>query len=255
MPDRIVRAGILSSESVNTLSWGAEVFYRRLMSVADDFGRYDGREPILRASLYPLVLSRVRESDIVTWIGECRDAGLVRLYSCAHKPYLEIVKFDQRKREGAKSRWPEPPDCATAGASPQVAASSGESPPIPKSDSVIVFVVDPPLPPKGFDEFWAAYPKKKAKGDALKAWVKLKPPLELILKALTWQMKSKDWQKDGGQFIPFPATYLRNIGWLDEPDFMKEFAPKTAEWILQNDNPKRLTLNQIKERMSQKEAA
>ena len=28
--------------------------------------------------------------------------------------------------------------------------------------------------------------------------------------------KSKDWQKDNGQFIPYPATWLNAKGWEDE---------------------------------------
>jgi hypothetical protein len=39
MPSRLLREGILDSEAVNALSFAAEVFYRRLMSVVDDFGR------------------------------------------------------------------------------------------------------------------------------------------------------------------------------------------------------------------------
>ena len=51
MPDRIVRQGILTSDRVNQLDWGAECFYRRLMSIVDDYGRYDARPAVLRAQL------------------------------------------------------------------------------------------------------------------------------------------------------------------------------------------------------------
>lgn len=70
-----------------------------------------------------------------------------------------------------------------------------------------------------FEKFWSAYPKKKAKGDAEKAFTKLKPDdelLETILKALEWQRTSKDWTKDNGQYIPNPATYLNGRRWEDE---------------------------------------
>lgn len=107
MPDRIVRAGILTSEAVNKLSWAAEVFYRRLMSKADDYGRYDGRPPILRADLYPLQLAKVTEPDIEKWILETVEAALVRDYVLAGKRYLEIKNFGQQIR--SKSKWPPPP--------------------------------------------------------------------------------------------------------------------------------------------------
>jgi uncharacterized protein YdaU (DUF1376 family) len=71
-----------------------------------------------------------------------------------------------------------------------------------------------------FDEFWAAYPKKKNKGDAEKAWKALKPKADLlktILEAVEVAKRGDDWRKENGQFIPYPATWLRAKGWEDEP--------------------------------------
>ncbi len=125
MPDRILRAGIIASDPVNRLSWPAEVFYRRLFSVADDFGRYDARPAILKSYLYPLKSDRVAESDIGKWLTECVNADLVRVYTVDSKRFLEILKFDQRIRPGSKSKWPEP------SGGKQLAASCGESPQVP----------------------------------------------------------------------------------------------------------------------------
>lgn len=108
MPDRVVRADILTSDAVNSLSWAGETFYRRLMSIADDYGRCEARPSLLRASLYPLKLDRVSEPDVVKWMGECSKAGLLRTYTVDDKEYLEILKFGQRLR-AMKSRYPAPP--------------------------------------------------------------------------------------------------------------------------------------------------
>jgi len=70
-----------------------------------------------------------------------------------------------------------------------------------------------------FDEFWKAYPKKVAKGDARKAWEQTKnirPELAKILEAIRDQSRSDQWMKAGGQFIPYPATWLRAERWDDE---------------------------------------
>jgi hypothetical protein len=78
---------------------------------------------------------------------------------------------------------------------------------------------------KTFDQFWAAYPKKKSKGDAQKAWSKIKSPVETLTKILTaleWQKKSKDWVKEQGQYIPLPASYIRSLRWEDEKDAKEE---------------------------------
>jgi hypothetical protein len=111
MPDRVVRAGILTSESVNQLSWAAEVFYRRLINVVDDYGRYDGRAAILRAVLYPLKIDRVSDRDVETWMREVAETGLLKVYTVDGKRFVEIAKFDQRLR-AKTSKWPHPPSSA-----------------------------------------------------------------------------------------------------------------------------------------------
>lgn len=68
-----------------------------------------------------------------------------------------------------------------------------------------------------FERFWSLYPKKKSKGAAWKAWRKLRPPIDAVLNALSWQRISAEWRKDGGEFIPHPASYLNATGWEDEP--------------------------------------
>jgi len=84
--------------------------------------------------------------------------------------------------------------------------------------------IAPSLPPTqdAFEIFWKAYPKKKSKGDAKKAWKQMKPNLDEVLSALAWQVAQSDWIKQGGQFIPYPASYLRASGWEDEPDVIKK---------------------------------
>lgn len=70
----------------------------------------------------------------------------------------------------------------------------------------------------GFEEFWGEYPKKKSKGAAQKAWTGngcAKIHAEII-SAVKKQKRTQDWTKDGGQYIPYPATWLRARGWEDE---------------------------------------
>lgn len=94
----------------------------------------------------------------------------------------------------------------------------------PKDPSPSPQVPRPPSPSgkattQGFDRFWRAYPKKKSKGDAERAWKKLQPdePLQdSILDAIERARTSAEWKKDGGQYIPYPATWLNAKGWEDE---------------------------------------
>lgn len=106
MPNRIIRESILSSDKVDQLDPPAEVFYRRLLSKVDDYGRFDARPAVLRAYLFPLRLDRVREADISRWMAACQKAGLIVLYVHNLKPYLECSNTEWQKR--SPSRFPEP---------------------------------------------------------------------------------------------------------------------------------------------------
>ena len=70
-----------------------------------------------------------------------------------------------------------------------------------------------------FDSFWQAYPKRIAKAKAAEAFSKLNPDEELMkvmLAALKAWSKTEQWQKDSGQFIPNPTTWLNQRRWEDE---------------------------------------
>jgi hypothetical protein len=70
-----------------------------------------------------------------------------------------------------------------------------------------------------FDRFYSAYPKKVAKEAAQKAFAKVDPDDDVLgkmLAALAVQKQSAEWQKENGQFIPHPATWINGKRWLDE---------------------------------------
>ena len=69
-----------------------------------------------------------------------------------------------------------------------------------------------------FDTFWREYPRKVGKGDARKKFAKAltKTSLDKIMAALERVKESDQWTKDGGQFIPHPATWLNQERWDDE---------------------------------------
>lgn len=69
-----------------------------------------------------------------------------------------------------------------------------------------------------FSRFWAAYPKKRNKARAKQAFFRIKnieKVFPVMMQALGRQKASADWQKDGGQFIPLPTTWLNGERWED----------------------------------------
>lgn len=70
-----------------------------------------------------------------------------------------------------------------------------------------------------FDRFWRAYPRHTAKQNALKAFSKINPDEDMLaqmLAALERQKQSDQWTRDGGAFVPHPATWLNQERWTDE---------------------------------------
>jgi hypothetical protein len=72
-----------------------------------------------------------------------------------------------------------------------------------------------------FETFWKEYPRKTGKGAAKRAFEKalLKgATLESLVSAVRRQKCGSQWTRDGGQFIPHPATWLNQERWEDEVD-------------------------------------
>lgn len=67
-----------------------------------------------------------------------------------------------------------------------------------------------------FEQFWQAYPRKVSRQNAIKAFAKVDVSIDILLASLEKQKGSEQWQKDGGQFIPHPATWLNGRRWEDE---------------------------------------
>jgi hypothetical protein len=155
-----------------------------------------------------------------------RDAFLTR-YEVDGVKYIQINNFakHQSPHHTEKSRgYPKcPATQAFAGKPVLTPLSNGECKVPERSDSLIPDSLIPDSPPTKvdglFEQFWSSYPKRKARGAATKAWSKLKDKantLQAILTALAWQRSSQDWTKEGGQYVPYPASYLNAQGWLDE---------------------------------------
>jgi hypothetical protein len=75
-----------------------------------------------------------------------------------------------------------------------------------------------PPPAEGFDEFWAAYPRRKDKKQAVKAWNALQPSAELRTKLLAAIERCKRTEWFEAQYTPYPATWINRERWTDEAD-------------------------------------
>ena len=72
-----------------------------------------------------------------------------------------------------------------------------------------------------FDDFWNNYPRKIGKQKCAN-WFRIhkvhKPLLDKMLNAINEQKQSEQWQRDNGQYIPHPYTWLNQGRWDDETE-------------------------------------
>lgn len=106
MPNRLLKEGIVDSSAINELTSEEEVFFYRLLVVSDDYGLMDARLPILKSRCFPL--KDIKSEKLESWLLSLVRHKLVSRYQIDGKPYLKILKWEQRVR--SKAKYPMPDD-------------------------------------------------------------------------------------------------------------------------------------------------
>jgi hypothetical protein len=218
MPNRIIKESICVSDSIDSLGWFEEVLFYRLIVNCDDYGRFDGRTAVIKNRLFPLK-DNLTLKNVDTAIKNLARTGLIFLYEYDGKPFLFLPGWNEHQSIRAKrSKYPDPDDpCAQMISDdckcPRNPIQSNPNP-IRESESESA---QTNARENAFAEFWEAYPKKVGKKDAYKAFCKLsKADWPKLVPAVEQQKQSKQWQKDEGQFIPNPSTWLNQGRWDDD---------------------------------------
>lgn len=211
---RTIKPEFFTSEDIVSLSPYARLLYIALWCEADREGRLAWKPKTFKMRYLP-----GDSIDINALCDEIVSAGLVRLYSdsFAHIPAFHAHQHINPRE--AASQLPEPPktDAKTTRAPRVKDASPRDSDPQVGREGKGKEGIDDAS--ARFDAFWSAYPKKTAKVVAQKAFEKHKPDdamLACMLSAIATQAASPGWQKNDGEFIPNPATWLNGARWQDE---------------------------------------
>ncbi len=176
----------------------------------------------------------------------------------AKKGYVEVeVVRDPQTNEVLERRiWVDKPPLESAppsGENPPDPSGekspdpSGENPPVEQSK--VEFNNIPPKPPKGgrrrsvkkepkktadwkperFEAFYAVYPWKTHRQEAIRAWDELKASdelLDIMAAGLSRHMASEDWQRGVG--IPHPATWINGRYWENDVRRPTRVVPKSG---------------------------
>lgn len=106
MSNRILKESICASDEINSLSWFEECFFYRLIVNCDDYGRLDARPSILKAKLFPLKKD-IRENQIEDALKKLSLVGIVQVYECDQKPYLQLKTWGKHQTiRNKRSKYP-----------------------------------------------------------------------------------------------------------------------------------------------------
>lgn len=76
---------------------------------------------------------------------------------------------------------------------------------------------NPDAPRISFEAVWLAYPRKIAKKDAHRAWLKVNPKHhQAIIASIESAKRSESWREAGGKYIPYLSTWLNGERWEDQ---------------------------------------
>lgn len=164
----------------------------------------------------PLKPADYQVVNVRRWYASCpRNAFLEGFYArYEHDLHLDVP------RNGARPPRPSPFQGGAQGASEPLSTDQIRS----RSPKVTV-------EPEGFAAFWSLYPRKDAKGAALKAWTRLAPDAALqsvIADALSHQRQSPKWLENGGEYIPHASTWLNGQRWTDRGSEVPPMTRRTA---------------------------
>jgi hypothetical protein len=248
---RMIDPGIWQDEGMAELTPRQQLLYIGMFSNADDEGRLKGSPRAIALSL-PTVYFQVQFEDVQADIDAVVSVmGRLVRYQVAGTTYIAFENYRkwQKIDKPSPSLLPPPPETREDSENVRLViadSAPNESLTIPpkgieekgSKKKGTEGKETPPQPPKGggvptplhrsvlsgtqqalFDQFWRAYPRRQAKGEAERWWQRAKPDEATVAEmigAIGRQLQGGDWQKEGGRFIPLPATWLNQRRWEDE---------------------------------------
>lgn len=185
MPQRFLRPGIRTSGRWNRASFIAQSLYISIMTMVDDFGRYDARPRLLHGECFSL-RDDVKPQQTAAALSELATCDLIQLYEFEGKEYLQVLQWHERARSEA-SKFPDPPQHSAGNRSipqekdaslaisprhkpsPEASASKAR----PKDENEVVeFCCSEGLPASDGRSYWNKWQGNGHKngGDAIKDW-------------------------------------------------------------------------------------
>jgi len=222
---RLLWTGISRSKRIKNVSgprWfrlACHLVYTWLLPWADDDGRLLGDPLYILANIIPNEGLSITEIEKI--LIELDKVRLIEWYQVDGEKFIQVYGWEEHQRirkdrykPSIYPAWQPHDNQVTTEGKPDGTLSPTPTPlPTPSGSPIHSHMCD------RFAQFWKAYPKKKSKGQAEKAFNKINPDeqlLAIMIAKIERATKSEDWIKEGGKYIPYPASWLNAKGWEDE---------------------------------------
>ena len=230
---RNIKPGFFKNETLAECSPLARLLFAGLWCLADRAGRLEDRPKRIRAELLPY-----DDGSVDAMLDELHQAGFILRYLAGGQRFIQVQNFAKHQNPHCRepeSAIPAPGEHCTSTVQEQNEHRTGPADSLNLiPDSLNPHPGEPPCSPSasesaedGFANFWERYPRKVAKAQAQKVWRKLKPSGKLLadlMAGLERQKTSEQWLKDGGKFVPHPASWLNGKRWEDEQQAIQQVA-------------------------------
>jgi len=210
--------------------------YPYLYSLADCNGSFELDLPVILGKLKPN-RPDLSVSKLSVIFAEFENKGIAYVWTAGDRQYAHWTGSERRGRLPRPSRRSNKYEKKLAPPIPRRAYKSylqrfGETPKASDPDDLALATASatvtakehtaqasPSLRDEWFNDFWKEYPRKVGKPAAQRAWKKTPPrtPYDNIMAGLKRWKQTEQWQKEGGKFIPHPATFLNQRRWEDDP--------------------------------------
>lgn len=213
---RSLKPGFFKNEQLAKLPFQWRLLYEGLWTQADRAGRLEDRPVRLKAELFPY-----DDLEIEEGLARLADAHFITRYEVNGLRYIAIPTFGKHQSPHVNEAESEFPSVPRHRSSTRVAPESHHASTSGTGTSTGTSTSTSTALRARFDRFWQAYPKHVGEDAAWIVWKQRRPNEELtqeILAAVARQRQSAEWQRDDGQFIPNPKTWLHQGRWKDKTE-------------------------------------
>lgn len=219
MPNRFIKESCRSSKNLDKITDFEERLFWRLITTADDFGRFQACPSLVRASCFPY--RSISLVNIEKALSGLQNNSLIILYSMGDRQYGEFSTWEkhQGKARARYSKYPNRLDSSMLTSVSNCLQMKVVPDNLVHSPNTNTNLDSLNSSESEFEQFWKAYPKKiGGKKNALRAWGKAKdrPSIQSILIAIELAKQTEQWKRDSGQYIPYPTTWINQGRWADE---------------------------------------